>query len=110
MYLVPTFDLQSDENPPIVDVWLDDSRWADLVAFGAEHQLITNFTYSSRPVTRQVELANAQMSEMLRQKKIPRNSILFFALKSDWLVAGKSVQLGDISTQLDGYFIIVTKG
>ena len=86
-----------------------ESRWADLVAFGAQHQLITNFTYSPRPVTRQVELANAQLSEMLREKDIPRNSILFFALESDWLAASKSVQIGDISKQLDGYLIIVTK-
>ena len=110
MYLVPTFDLQSDENPPVVEVWLTSYRWADLIAFGAEQQLVTNFAYSSRPVTKQVESANAQLSEMLVQGKIPRNSILFFALESDWLAASKSVQLGDISTQLDGYFIIVTKG
>ena len=110
MYIVPTFDLQSDENPPVVEVWLTNSRWADLIAFGAEQQLVANFTYSPRPVTKQVESANAQLSEMLVQGKIPRNSILFFALESDWLAASKSVQLGDISTQLDGYFIIVTKG
>ena len=109
MYLVPTFDLQSDENPPVAEVWLTNSRWADLIAFGAEQQLATNFAYSPRPVTRQVESANAQLSEMLEQGKIPRDSILFFALESDWLAASKSVQLGDISKQLDGYFIIVTK-
>jgi hypothetical protein len=112
MYLVPTFDIQSDadENPPSVEVWLTNSRWADLIAFGAKHQLVTNFAYVGRPVTKQVESANAQLSEMLEQGKIPRNSILFFALESDWLAASKSAQLGDISTQLDGYFIIVTKG
>ena len=112
MYLVPTFDIQSDadENPPSVEVWLTNSRSADLIAFGAKHQLVTNFAYVGRPVTKQVESANAQLSEMLVQGKIPRNSILFFALESDWLAASKSVQLGDISTQLDGYFIIVTKG
>ena len=109
MYLVPTFDIQADDSAPIVEAWLADSRWADLIAFGAEHQLITNFTYSARPVTRQVELANAQLSEMLRQRKIPRSSILFFALKSDWLVASKSLRPGDIAKSLDGYFIIVAK-
>lgn len=109
MFLVPTFDLQEDDSAPIVEAWMAESRWADLVAFGAQHQLITNFTYSPRPVTRQVELANAQLSEMLREKDIPRNSILFFALESDWLAASKSVQIGDISKQLDGYLIIVTK-
>ena len=110
MFLVPTFDLQSDENPPITDVWLANSRWADLAAFGAKHQLITNFFYAPRPVTTQVESANAQLSEMLEQVKIPQNSILFFALESDWLAASKSIRPGDISKQLDGYFIIVTKG
>lgn len=109
MFLVPTFDIQEDDREPTVEAWLADSRWADLIAFGAEHQLITNFTYSPRPVTRQVKLANAQLSEMLRQKKIPQSSILFFALKSDWLVAGKSLRPGDIAKSLDGYFIIVTK-
>ena len=111
MYLVPTFDLQTDadENPPSVEVWLTNSRWADLIAFGAEHQLVTNFAYVGRPVTKQVKSANSQSSEMLEQGRIPRDSILFFALESDWLAASKSVQLEDISKQLDGYFIIVTK-
>ena len=111
MYLVPTFDLQTDadENSPSVEVWLTNSRWADLIAFGAEHQLVTNFAYVGRPVTKQVKSANSQLSEMLEQGRIPRDSILFFALESDWLAASKSVQLEDISKQLDGYFIIVTK-
>jgi len=111
MYLVPTFDLQTDadENPPSVEVWLTNSRWADLIAFGAEHQLVTNFAYVGRPVTKQVKSANSQLSEMLEQGRIPRDSILFFALESDWLAASKIVQLEDISKQLDGYFIILTK-
>lgn len=109
MFLVPTFDLQSDESSPITEVWLTNYRWADVIAYGAGHRLVTNFAYSPRPVTRQVESANTQLSEMLQQGQIPRKSILFFALESDWLAASKSVQLGDISKQLDGYFIIVTK-
>lgn len=112
MYLLPTFDLQSDadENPPSVEVWLTNSRWADLIAYGASHQLVTNFAYSPRPVTKQVELANMQLSQMLELGDFPQNSILFFALESDWVAASKKVQLGDISKRLDGYFIIVTKG
>ncbi len=110
MYLVPTFDVQTDanENPPSVEEWMTNSRWSDLIAFGAEHQLVTNFAYVGRPVTKQVESANSQLSEMLEQGRIPRDSILFFALESDWLAARKGVQPGDISKQLDGYFIIVT--
>lgn len=110
MFLVPTFDVQTYDEFSEVEVWLTNDRWADLIAFGAEQQLVTNFAYSPRPVTKQVKSANAQLSEMLEQGKIPRNSILFFALESDWLAASRSIQLGDTSKQLDGYFIIVTKG
>lgn len=110
MYLIPTFDVQSDSIPEGADEWLNDGKWSDLIRFGAEHRLTTNFAYVGRPVTRQVEQANSYLAKALADQMLPRRSVLFFASEAEWISAQLALQADDFASRLGNYFIIVTGG
>jgi hypothetical protein len=110
MYLSPTFDAQEDELPDGAENWLAASRMSDLVRFGAENQLVTNFAYVGRPVTQQVESANEWLQSALESGSLPSESIIFFARESDWRKAQERISGDFLAKTLDGYFIIVTNG
>jgi hypothetical protein len=112
MYFFPTFDVQVDEaeHSQAARYWLVASRYQDLVEFGAQHQLTTNFAYSPRPVTQQVEIANKWLQSALDNGTLPANSIIFFARESDWRKAQERISGDFLAKTLDGYFVIVTRG
>jgi hypothetical protein len=112
MYLFPTFDVQADAEalPPGAETWLSGSDWVDLVGFGAQHQLVTNFAYIARPVTQQVETANKWLQSALDNGTLPANSIIFFARELDWRNAQERSTGDYLAKTLDGYFVIVTRG
>ena len=112
MYLFPTFDVQADAEalPPGAETWLRGSGWADLVGFGAQHQLVTNFAYIPRPVDKQVDMANKWLQSALDNGTLPANSIIFFARELDWRNAQERSSGDYLAKTLDGYFVIVTRG
>jgi len=109
MYLVPTFDVQSDDLSPGAEVWLRNDLWTDLIAFGARHNLTTNFAYVSRPVTNQVKKANDGIRRQLRTGQIPQGSIIFFANEREWSEA--QVQVGGSAEALivDNLYVLVAR-
>jgi hypothetical protein len=108
MYLVPTFDVQANEVPEGAERWLKDEKWSDLIRFGAEHRLITNFAYVGRPVTKQVNQANSYLDKAFASQSLPRRSVLFFASEEQWTTVKRTLRGGDSARRLGDFFIIVT--
>jgi hypothetical protein len=108
MYLVPTFDVQANEVPEGAERWLKDQRWSDLIGFGAEHRLTTNFAYVGRPVSKQVDQANSYLDKAFASQSLPRKSVLFFASEEQWTTVKRTLRGGDSARHLGDFFIIVT--
>ncbi len=109
MYLVPTFDVQSDDLPPGGTAWLDRGLWRELIEFGADRNLTTNFAYLGRPVTRQVESSNAEIRRLISVQDVPSDSVMFFADPNEWDQAHAALGGRAAKLSIGALHILITK-
>jgi hypothetical protein len=110
MYVIPTFDVQSDEIPDGAEVWLENGLWSEIIAFGAKYNLSTNFAYVGRPVTDQVRVANEHIKKLVADGLVPRNTVLLYAEQREWSKARDNFNSDAEAYVLDGIYVIVIRG
>jgi hypothetical protein len=104
----PNFDLGVGELVGDQEYWL--TRWFDLAKFAADNRLSTNFGYAPRPLGSYVSEQDYKVLNELRKRNLREDTIYVLANRTLWNELASLNQSLVHAIEMDGYFLILTRG